>query len=132
MKRREFLTRSGAAVAGGVALGAFGGVTAACGSSEKAEKDEKKTGRRSTHKKKLKFTFKEQKEYETIDDDIAELEEKIADIDRELAVSSGLGDYKKLQELTDERSALSRELDEKTDRWVYLNELAEEIEQQNS
>lgn len=100
--------------------------------SEKAEKDEKKTGRRSTHKKKLKFTFKEQKEYETIDDDIAELEEKIADIDRELAVSSGLGDYKKLQELTDERSALSRELDEKTDRWVYLNELAEEIEQQNS
>ena len=39
MKRREFLTRSGAAVAGGVALGALGGVTAACGSSEKAEKE---------------------------------------------------------------------------------------------
>ena len=39
MKRREFLTRSGAAVAGGVAFGALGGVTAACGSSEKAEKE---------------------------------------------------------------------------------------------
>ena len=94
-----------------------------------AKKAEKKSVKRE-HQKKLKFTYMEQKEYETIDDDIAELEEKIADVDRQLAAESGTSDYKKLQELTDERSALNRELDEKTDRWVYLNELAEKIEQQ--
>ncbi|MGI6205011.1 MAG: ABC-F family ATP-binding cassette domain-containing protein [Anaerovoracaceae bacterium] len=92
-------------------------------------KSTKKAARHGGHQKKLKFTFKEQKEYETIDDDIAGLEDKIAAVDKEMAEASETGDYVKLQELTEKRGDLSRELDEKTDRWVYLNELAEKIEQ---
>ena len=94
-----------------------------------APKGTKKAARHGEHQKKLKFTFKEQKEYETIDDDIAGLEDKIAAVDKEMAEASETGDYVKLQELTEKRGDLSRELDEKTDRWVYLNELAEKIEQ---
>ena len=78
--------------------------------------------------KKLKFSFKEQKEFETIDDDIAALEQAIANIDAEMSAITN--DYVKLQELTSKRSELSEQLDYKTERWVYLNELAEQIENQ--
>lgn len=77
---------------------------------------------------KLKFTFKEQREYETIDDDIAALEEKIEKLDQEImanATNSG-----KLNELTKEKEQAEAELEEKMDRWVYLNDLAEKIEAQ--
>lgn len=77
---------------------------------------------------KLKFTFKEQREYETIDDDIAALEEKIERLDQEImanATNSG-----KLNELTKEKEQAEAELEEKMDRWVYLNDLAEKIEAQ--
>ena len=77
---------------------------------------------------KLKFTFKEQREYETIDDDIAALEEKIEKLDQEImanATNSG-----KLNELTKEKERAEAELEEKMDRWVYLNDLAEKIEAQ--
>ena len=84
--------------------------------------------RRPEHQKKLKFTFKEQKEFETIDDDIAALEQQIADIDEEMAGITN--DYVKLQELTEKRQALSEELDFKTERWVYLNDLSEQIANQ--
>ena len=84
--------------------------------------------RRPEHQKKLKFTFKEQKEFETIDDDIAALEQQIADIDEEMAGITN--DYVKLQELTEKRQTLSEELDFKTERWVYLNDLAEQIANQ--
>lgn len=78
---------------------------------------------------KLKFTFKEQKEFETIDDDIAALEGKIEQLDSEImknATNSG-----KLNELTKEKEAVEAQLDEKMERWVYLNDLAEKIEAQN-
>ena len=78
--------------------------------------------------KKLKFTFKEQKEYDTIDDDIASLEESIEKV--ELEISKNSTDYVKLQELVEQKDNLQAELDEKMDRWVYLNDLAEQIENQ--
>ncbi len=76
---------------------------------------------------KLKFSFKEQREYEHIDEEIASLEAQIAQTDAAIAASGS--DYVKLQELTDQRTALETQLDEKMERWVYLNDLAERIAQ---
>ena len=78
--------------------------------------------------RKLKFSYKEQREYETIDDEIAALEEEIA------AVRGGqeekASDYLALQALQDRQAELERALEEKMERWVYLNDLAEQIERQ--
>lgn len=76
--------------------------------------------------KPLKFTFKEQREYDEIDDIIAELEGKIQDV--ETKISEAASDYVLLQELLAKKEDLEKQLDEKMQRWVYLNELAEEIE----
>ena len=76
--------------------------------------------------KTLKFSFKEQREFETIDDDIAKLEAKKCEISRQEQEFSS--DYVRLQELMEERQKLDAELEEKTERWVYLNELAEKIQ----
>ena len=89
---------------------------------KKAEKKEKI----STGKTRLKFSFKEQREYSTIDDDIALLEQKIAEAENEISANSS--DYVKLQELSDMKDSLEAELAEKMERWVYLNDLAERIE----
>ena len=78
-----------------------------------------------TCRTKLRFSFKEQREYDTIDDDIAALEQAIADTEKEM--SANTSDYVRLQELSDKKDALSKELDEKMERWVYLNDLAERI-----
>ena len=83
---------------------------------------------RSSQPKKLKFSFKEQREYETIDDVIAELEEKIADCEAQEALCGS--DYVKLQEVLAEKEHLEALLEEKTERWLYLTELAEKIEAQ--
>ena len=77
---------------------------------------------------KLKFTFKEQKEYETIDDDIAALEEKIENLEKEM--NQNASQYSKLAELSKQKEAAEKELEEKMDRWVYLNDLAEKIANQ--
>lgn len=74
----------------------------------------------------LKFSFKEQREYETIDSDIEKLENMIAECESEIARQTS--DYVKLQELMDKKSQLSEELDQKTERWIYLNDLADRIE----
>ena len=74
---------------------------------------------------KLKFTYKEQREYETIDDEVAKLEAKVSALDADIlanATNSG-----KLNELTKEKAQAEQELEEKMDRWVYLNDLAEKI-----
>ena len=76
-------------------------------------------------KNKLKFSFKEQREFDTIDDDIAKLEQQIADV--ETAIAKNLSDYVELQKLTDEKNQLETALAEKMDRWVFLNDLAERI-----
>lgn len=75
---------------------------------------------------KLKFTFKEQKEFETIDDDIASLEEKIAQLDGDMLANAT--NSMKLSELSAEKEKTEALLEEKMDRWVYLNDLAERIE----
>ena len=78
--------------------------------------------------KKLKFSYKEQKEFETIDDDIAALEQKIEELDAEMAVHAS--QYSRLAELTEEKEKVQAELDEKMERWMYLTELNEKIEAQ--
>lgn len=77
-------------------------------------------------KKPLKFSFKEQKEFDEIDDIIAELEQKLQEI--EIKLNEAATDYVLLQELLVQKEELEVQLDEKMQRWVYLNELAEEIE----
>lgn len=78
--------------------------------------------------KKLKFSYKEQREFETIDDEIAALEQQLETC-REAQAACG-SDYVRLQELTQEQERLSAQLDEKTERWVYLNDLKERIDAQ--
>lgn len=80
------------------------------------------------HQKKLKFSYKEQKEWETIEEDIAGLEEAIEALDAQIAVSAT--DYGKLNQLMTEKAEKEAQLEEKMDRWVYLNDLAEQIEAQ--
>lgn len=74
---------------------------------------------------KLKFTYKEQKEYDTIDDDIAALEEKIELLDAEMLKNST--NSAKLTEIMVEKEKAESALEEKMERWVYLNDLAEKI-----
>lgn len=75
--------------------------------------------------KKLKFTYKEQKEFETIEDDIAALEEKIAALDKDIEASAH--DFVKLNQLMAEKEEAESALEEKMDRWMYLEELAAKI-----
>ena len=91
---------------------------------------EARGARRGSHEEKLRFSFQEKREFETIDADIAALEERLAALDQEIAQSAT--DYVRLQTLTEARDQTQRELDDKTERWVYLNDLAERIEAQES
>ena len=91
-----------------------------------AEKAAKKApSGKPVRQKKLKFSYKEQKEFDTIEDDIAALEQKIADLDTKMAACGS--DYVKLQDLTSEQDAAKTALDEKMERWMYLTDLAEKI-----
>ena len=85
----------------------------------------KASAERPRRQKKLKFTFAEQREFDTIDEVIAGLEAKIAACKKEQ--EAACSDYVRLTALTAEQEALERELEEKTERWVYLNELYEKI-----
>ena len=88
---------------------------------------EKRDGR--NQREKLKFSFKEQREYEQIDQVIAELEEKIEETEQQIRSNSS--DYTALQQLTQEKEELEEQLAQKMERWVYLNNLAERIAEQN-
>ena len=76
----------------------------------------------------MKFSYKEQKEFETIDEDIEKLEEKIAELEEQ--ISKCATDFIKLNELMQEKEKTEAELSDKMERWVYLNDLAEKIEAQ--
>jgi ATP-binding cassette subfamily F protein uup len=105
-----------------------GGRTAGNGSSDSgAGKSGTQTTSRGsrTHEKKLKFTYKEQKEYETIEADITALEEKIEALDEEMLKNSS--DFVRLNELTMEKENAEAALEEKMERWEYLEELAARI-----
>ena len=75
--------------------------------------------------RKLRFSYKEQKEWDTIEDDIAACEEQIADLEKQIEASAT--DYGKLNKLMEEKTRTETLLEEKMDRWMYLNELAEKI-----
>ena len=75
--------------------------------------------------KKVKFTFKEQREFETIDADVAAAEARIAELDA--AIERSAADYVELQRLTAEKEAAEAELERLTERWVYLNDLYEQM-----
>ena len=77
---------------------------------------------------KLKFSYKEQREYETIDTDIAALEEKLESIERQIEANAT--NSVKLKELMEEQERANALLEEKMERWVYLNDLAEKIAEQ--
>lgn len=95
-------------------------------------KPKEKTDKKSWKQKdtRLKFSYKEQREYETIDEDIERLEEKIISVGQQMEENAS--QYTRLAELTEEKSKLEEQLNEKMERWVYLNDLAEKIESQNS
>ncbi len=84
--------------------------------------------RRQNRPVKLKFSYKEQREYETIDDDIAVLEAGIEKLDAEILAYAT--NSAKLNELMKEKERAEAELEDKMERWVYLNDLAERIEAQ--
>lgn len=79
--------------------------------------------------RKLKFSYKEQLEFEAIDGELAELESRLAACVEEQGNCGS--DYMKLQELQARQSELEEQLEEKTERWMYLNELKEKIDAQN-
>ncbi|MBU5228224.1 ABC-F family ATP-binding cassette domain-containing protein [Clostridium senegalense] len=101
----------------------------------KEEGDKKEVKEKTEYKnrkkdKPLKFSFKEQKEYEEIDDNISSKEEEIENIEKEIAKNGS--DFVKLQELLKAQETLKGELDYLMERWVYLNELADRIEEQKN
>lgn len=92
---------------------------------EKVVKQEKKQEVEKP-KKLMKMTYKDQREFDTINERIEGIEFKIAEIDDKISQCGS--DYVKLQELTEQKENFEKELEEAMDRWVYLNELNEEIE----
>lgn len=96
----------------------------------KKEEETSKNNWKQNRPSKLKFSYKEQKEFETIDDDIARLEAKIEKIDADMMANAT--NSVKLKELMAEKEEAEAALEEKMNRWVYLNDLHEQIQQQNS
>ncbi len=94
-----------------------------------AREEKPKAAVERPRERKLKFSYKEQREFETIDEELAELEGKLAEC---TAAQGACGsDYVKLQELQTKQTELEAALEEKTERWMYLNELKEKIDAQN-
>lgn len=100
--------------------------TAATQKSAEDKPNAKATWKQGT--KKLKFSYQEQKDYETIESDIAALEEKIEQLDKEMVTAST--DFVKLNELVTEKETTEKLLEEKMDRWMYLEDLAARIAEQ--
>ena len=99
-------------------------------SSSVKENKPSKNDWKQNRKEKLKFSYKEEREFETIDEDIEKLEEKIASLEADMmknATNSG-----KLREIVEEKEKAEKALEEKMDRWVYLNDLAERIAAQKN
>ena len=94
--------------------------------SEKA----KNTGRVRNRPEKLKFTYAQQKEFETIDEDIEALEQKVGALEKDMELNAT--NSAKLFELMTQKEAAEKALEEKMDRWVYLNELYQKIQEQKN
>lgn len=92
--------------------------------------NEEKQGKAKPREKKLKFSYNEQREYDTIEDDIATLEDEIASL--EDAIAKNASDFIELQMLSAKKEEAEAKLAEKMDRWTYLEELAQAIEDQKN
>ena len=111
---------------------AFGDEQARRQETDERDKNEKreaprKSPEREKSAKPLKFTFAEQKEYAEIDAVIAGVEAELRSVGK--AINTAGSDYSRLQELTTAQTELEAKLEHLMDRWTYLNELAEKIEQ---
>lgn len=108
--------------------------TAALQSEKAVEKSYGKTNSEKSWKehqpKKLKFSYMEQREFETIEDDIFALEESIADLDNKMAEHAN--SYSELMKLTKEKEEAEQLLEKKIERWEYLSQLAEKIAMQDT
>lgn len=93
------------------------------------EKVHSKNNWKADQKKKLKMTYKEQKDFETIEQDISDLEEEIQAL--ETAMLSAASDFVELNRLSEEKEQKQSLLDEKMERWMYLEELQEQITSEN-
>jgi ATP-binding cassette subfamily F protein uup len=101
--------------------------TAMVKSPEKAlEKAAEKKQPQQAKEKPLKFSYKEQREFESIDEDIANLENRIELM--EPLIQKASTDFEKLQALLEDKAELEKQLEFKMERWIYLNELNEKIE----
>ena len=108
-----------------------GGDNRLSGNESAGKKDavkEEKVKWNAGREKKLKFTFKEQNDYETIEADIVALEEKIEKLDADMLQFAR--DFVKLRELSEEKEKAEQALEEKMERWMYLEELAAKIKEQ--
>ena len=76
----------------------------------------------------LKFSYKEQRDFDTIENRVAELEDKLAQLEQEIAANAS--DYTKVTELMDTQAKTQQELDEATERWLFLQEKWEQIQAQ--
>lgn len=109
-------------------------ISSAAGGTEGADTDSEAGGRaayenyRANRERKLKFSYKEKQEYETIEQDILDLEEKLESLDAEMAANAT--NSKRLSELAAEREQTEEDLEHKMERWEYLEELAEKIHAQ--
>lgn len=109
-------------------------ISSTAGGTEGADTDSEAGGRaayenyRANRERKLKFSYKEKQEYETIEQDILDLEEKLESLDAEMAANAT--NSKRLSELAAEREQTEADLEHKMERWEYLEELAEKIDAQ--
>ena len=109
-------------------------ISSTAGGTEGADTDSEAGGRaayenyRASRERKLKFSYKEKQEYETIEQDILDLEEKLESLDAEMAANAT--NSKRLSELAAEREQTEADLEHKMERWEYLEELAEKIHAQ--
>ena len=109
-------------------------ISSAAGGTEGADTGSEAGGRaayenyRANRERKLKFSYKEKQEYETIEQDILDLEDKLESLDAEMAANAT--NSKRLSELAAEREQTEADLEHKMERWEYLEELAEMIDAQ--
>lgn len=119
----DYTTYMEKAIANGTFMAGYKNV--ADGNETKKESADSRDTWKGNREKKLKFTYMEQKEYESIDEEIAKLEARIEEIEQEM--SQVASQYTRLTELSEEKEALEIRLEEKMERWMYLNDLAEQI-----
>lgn len=109
--------------------GAGGSQGDGSGQQKTADSENKPSKKTWGGPKKLKFTYQEQKDWEVIESEIEKLEEGIAALEGQIEAAAR--DFIKLKELMDEKERQEAELETKMERWMYLNDLAEKIAEEN-